>query len=75
MMRSSLQGTGRPDPAVSDLELALHLAATAGRMAMAPRRDSMPVESKDDGSPVTEVDRRVEQALRTYYRSLVPTMR
>ena len=65
MMRSGLQGTGQPDPAVSDLELALHLAATAGRMAMALRRDSMPVESKDDGSPVTEVDLEVEQALRT----------
>ena len=72
MMRSSLQGTGRPDPAVSDLELALHLAATAGRMAMALRRDSMPVESKDDGSPVTEVDRRVEQALRTVLQKSRP---
>jgi len=53
------------DPQVMDLALALELAAMAGAMAGARQRLPVRFETKDDGSPVTDVDRAVEKALRS----------
>jgi histidinol-phosphatase len=49
-----------------DLLLALRLADTADAISTPPfRSDSLRVETKADGSPVTEVDRAVEAAMQT----------
>jgi len=53
------------DPQATDLALALELAAMAGAMAGARQRHPVRFETKDDGSPVTDVDRAVEKALRS----------
>jgi len=48
----------------ADLALALELADHADRISMAAFRAGLAVESKADGSPVTEVDRGIERVLR-----------
>ena len=56
----------------SDLDLALALARAAGEHALAARTPRQRVETKPDGSPVSAVDRAIEQALRSELHCLRP---
>ncbi|HWH33392.1 MAG TPA: inositol monophosphatase family protein [Egibacteraceae bacterium] len=53
-------------------ELALGLADLADDMALSRFGSSVPAETKPDGSPVTEVDRMVESALRQRIAAVFP---
>jgi histidinol-phosphatase len=60
----------------NDLSLAFELADLATEMSMrAFGRDDLAVETKADGSPVTEVDRRIEEVLRDVLATNRPTDR
>lgn len=54
------------------LALALDAAREAGRIALRWFRAGIAVETKSDGSPVTEADRAVERALRDSIRARFP---
>jgi histidinol-phosphatase len=61
--RVSQGGTGTTD-LTSDLALAMELANAAATVTLAWFGDRLPVELKADASPVTEVDRAAESAIR-----------
>jgi len=56
----------------SDLVLALGLADAAAAVTLARFGDRLPVELKDDDTPVTEVDRAAERAIRAILAERAP---
>jgi len=56
----------------SDLVLALGLADAAAAVTLARFGDRLPVELKDDDTPVTEVDRAAERAIRAILADRAP---
>jgi histidinol-phosphatase len=55
-----------------EMELAMHMAAEAGKSVMAYFQTSLQVETKDDNSPVTIADRKAEELLRTLMEKHTP---
>lgn len=74
MSEGSATGADAPDPAwLHDAhELALGLADLADEIALSRFGSTVPAESKPDGSPVTEVDRMVESAVRRRIAAVFP---
>ncbi len=56
----------------ADLVLAHGLADAASRVTLAWFGDRLPVELKDDDTPVTKVDREAERAIRTLVATVAP---
>src|SRR6476619_5356489 len=61
-----------PGAAPDDLGLALALADAAAAVTLPAFGDRLPVEMKDDDTPVTDVDRAAERAIRTVLAARAP---
>ena len=58
-----------------DLELAIELADAAAAVTLPRFGDRIPVELKDDATPVTDVDRAAERAIRAVLAERAPGRR
>ena len=56
----------------ADLELAIALADAAAAVTLSRFGDRLPVELKDDATPVTDVDRAAERAIRAVLAERAP---
>src|ERR1043165_7561720 len=67
-------GTARvtTDAFPGDLELALALADAAAAVTLPSFGDRLPVELKEDATPVTDIDRAAERAIRTVLAERTP---